>query len=410
MRILHTSDWHLGHTLYRRDRDAEHAAFLTWLADALADEPVDALVVAGDVFDGPQPDLVSRTRYHDFLARIARERWARTVVIIGGNHDSAGLLDVSRTVLAALEVFVFGARVAPEDALVTVRGVEGQPVGVIAAVPFLRGPDLGGLAEARQGGDVDAAIRQAITAHYEAVSAAARARPDLEGLPLVATGHLYADGSLTVDESVRDIQIGRQQAVPLEAFGGTFDYVALGHLHREGCVFGRPHIRYCGAPLPMSFAEAAGPKYVLRVTARAGLPPDVDPLAVPVFRRLLRLSGPLDGVRAALQASRETAAEERLTPFAEVTLPHGVWSPAVRDELIALGRLCGVEVLIVRAEARPVGPEALADRDVALEDLRPEEVFEARLTDAGLPADAAAALRTLFAEVLQAVHDAETPA
>ncbi len=186
-----------------------------------------------------------------------------------------------------------------------------RPVGLIAAVPFLRGADFHGLAEARQSGDVEAAIRASIASHYEAVLGAARAHPAAAGgqggapLPVVATGHLYADGSLTVDESVRDIQVGRQAAVPLEVFGEGFDYVALGHLHREGRVFGRASVRYCGAPLPMSFAEADGAKYVLRVEVDAGAPVAVERVEIPS----------LPAVAAAVR-SRSTPCARRSRPRA----------------------------------------------------------------------------------------------
>ena len=410
MRILHTSDWHLGHTLYRRERDPEHTAFLEWLLAELARAPVDALIIAGDVFDVAQPGLVARTQYHDFLARVATDRLARSVVVIAGNHDSAGLIDVSKRVLSVLGVHVFGASASSEHAIVTVPGPTpaDPPVGLVAAVPFLRGTDLHGLAEARQSGDVEAAIRESIAARYDTVLTAARARRDALGesgraLPLVATGHLHADGSLTVDESVRDIQIGRQSAVPLEVFGEGFDYVALGHLHREGRVFKRDAIRYSGAPIPMSFAEANGRKYVLRIEVAAGAPVAVERVEVPIFRPLLRLTGSVEVVSAQLGARHEAAETAPLMAWAEITLPGGAWSAAVRDELRSLGRAAGVDVLMVRSDARPRAGSPLAERDEALADLKPEEVFAHCLSEAELAPEEAAVLTGLFDEVLREV-------
>ncbi|NPC81309.1 exonuclease subunit SbcD, partial [Pyxidicoccus fallax] len=101
MRLLHTSDWHLGHTLYDVSREAEHAAFLDWLLETLEAESVDALLVAGDIFDTANPSAEAQAAWYHFVARARRRLPRLDVVVIGGNHDSAARLDAPDPLFAA---------------------------------------------------------------------------------------------------------------------------------------------------------------------------------------------------------------------------------------------------------------------------------------------------------------------
>ena len=246
MRLLHTSDWHLGHTLRGEvTREYEHAAFLAWLLETCVREAADALVITGDVFDTATPPASAERRWFEFVAAVRRARPAMDVVAIAGNHDSPARLGAASSVLRELGVHVVGGLPRCADGeldldriLIPVAGGR----GLVAAVPFLRPVDVPADA-ADPLGDV-----------YGEVIAAARARrrPDQA---LIATGHLYVAGADTQYLSERRVSIGGQESAPLRLFPDDIDYVALGHIHRAQRI-GRDTIRYAGAPLPLSLDEA----------------------------------------------------------------------------------------------------------------------------------------------------------
>ena len=142
MKILHTSDWHLGRTLCGRKRTAEFEAFLEWLLAALREHEVDVLLVAGDIFDTVAPTNRAQQLYYRFLCRTA-EFGCRHVVVVGGNHDSPSFLDAPKELLSFLDVHVVGA--VPEkiqEELLTLRGPDGVPALLVCAVPYLRDRDV----------------------------------------------------------------------------------------------------------------------------------------------------------------------------------------------------------------------------------------------------------------------------
>ena len=158
MKLLHTSDWHLGHTLHEADRTAEHEAFLGWLARTIVERDVDALLVTGDVFDSANPPASAQKLWYRFLVEAGARRDGLQIVAIAGNHDSAARLEAPREVLAHLNVHVVG-ELPREDGklhaarlLVPLKGEDGRTCAWVAAVPYLRPTDLSGV----DGGDDEA--------------------------------------------------------------------------------------------------------------------------------------------------------------------------------------------------------------------------------------------------------------
>ncbi|MCA9677161.1 MAG: exonuclease subunit SbcD, partial [Myxococcales bacterium] len=261
MRLLHTSDWHLGHQLHGVARDGEHAAFLAWLVEQAVAEQVDAVVITGDIFDGSNPPATAQAAYYGFLAEIGARLPGVEVIVLGGNHDSPARLEAPAPLLERLRVRVVGAlprddhAVAWDRAVVLLhRRVRGKPGPVAAwllAVPFLRVGDLAGHVDGD--GVPDPAI--AIAALYAEGVAAARARAG--ALPLVITGHLHVTGAEPSILSERRVLAGGAEALDAGLFGaGEVAYVALGHLHKAQRVGGHDHVRYAGSPIPLAMAEA----------------------------------------------------------------------------------------------------------------------------------------------------------
>lgn len=411
MRVLHTADWHLGqHFLTGHERLTEQRAFLSWLLAAVRQQGVEALVVAGDVFDTTSPSHAAQELYYDFLVRL-QGTGCRDVIIVGGNHDSPTLLNASRSLLRALRIHVVGG--VPAEAteqIISLNDASGRPGLVVCAVPFLRDRDLrlavaGETPDARQ-----ARIRDSIAGHYLALSEHALVRDRRErDVPVLATGHLYAAGGEAREGAERDVHLGGLGVVGAEHFPAAFDYVALGHLHRPQVVGGRAHIRYSGAPVPLSFTEADDKQQVLLLDFAGAGPPAITPLAVPVARRLQRFHGGLDEVEAAILAFDNEAFS--LVAWADVQVRSDEAYAEVQRRIGAALKERRDHVLAPRGarhqrltDAPGLVPEATAPLE-HLHELTVDEVFGRRV--AGLPPERAAALTATFQELRQLLAEAD---
>ena len=412
MRVLHTADWHLGqHFLTGQERTTEQQLFLDWLLQAVQEHGVEALVVAGDIFDTTTPSHAAQELYYTFLMRL-QATTCRDVVIVGGNHDSPTLLNASRQLLRPLRIHVVGGVPAdPAEQLLPLGEAGGRPRLLVAAVPFLRDRDLRLAVAGETPNERLARTREGIAAHYQRLSEHDTLRNWREqDVPVLTTGHLYAAGGEAREGAERDVHIGGLGLVGAEHFPAAFDYVALGHLHRAQVVSGRAHIRYSGSPVPLSFTEADDHRQVLLLDfAGAGVPPAIKPLAVPVARRLHRFHGTLDEVEAAILAYDNEAFQ--LTAWADV-LVHADDAPAeVQRRVQAALKERQVHLLAprgVRHQRLTLAPDAAASAAAPLEllhELTVDEVFRRRV--AGLPPEQAAALTATFQELQQLLAEAD---
>ncbi len=401
MRLLHTADWHLGHTLRDWARDHEHDLFLSWLLDTLEAEQVDALLVAGDIFDTTNPSAQAQLQWYRFLAQARRRLPDLQVVVIGGNHDAAGRLEAPNPILEALAIDVVGALprgpvATPADRLLVPLRRRGEVRAWAAAVPFLRPADLppvrevraategagpggaegGGASEGPAGDPLIEGVRQV----YGGVINAIRARRG-DDHAIVALGHAYFVGGALSEMSERKILGGNQHALPSDLFGPDVAYAALGHLHLAQPVGGREHVRYSGSPLPLSVAEATYPHQVVLVDLEGQGLRDVRSLRTPRAVEVLRFPAkgalPLDELLEALRKLDAPASvRPELWPFldvaVEVTKPEPALVRRIEDALAGKGvRLVRI-ARQGRTVARSLG-EALGV--TSLRDLTPEQVF-----------------------------------
>ena len=377
MRLLHTSDWHLGHKLYNYSREPEHRQFLTWLVAQIEHYAVDAVLVAGDVFDTGTPPSYARTLYYDFIATLHQH--GIPLVLLAGNHDSPATLGESQSLLARFGTRVIASTTTdPAKQVLVLPNRKGTAGVVLCAIPFMRPQDLCRSQANQSPEDKQHALHLAIQQHYHAVYQAAVARRNALGgrLPIVATGHLTVLGA-QLSDSEREIYIGTLQALPVTAFPPV-DYLALGHLHRAQAVGGHAHIRYSGSPIPLSFSEASQSKEVLLVDFSAEGLTAITPLSVPCFQPLRRVQGSLATLPAALQAACEQATAD-LPVWLEVTVEEDDTLHDLNSRLQPL--LLDVPAVMLRLRrARPQAALALSLSTAAtLEELDPFEVFAKRL-------------------------------
>ncbi|WP_404384688.1 exonuclease SbcCD subunit D C-terminal domain-containing protein [Caenispirillum salinarum] len=406
LRLLHTSDWHLGQDLHGLPRDAEHRAFLDWLLDTMDDQDVDALLVTGDVFDSQNPPVSAQRRLYDFLAKAKKRRPKLDIVIIGGNHDSATRLEAPDAILKPFDVRVIGSLPRdPADALVTLRDAGDRPRAMVCAVPFLRMADLPPLKEAD---DTRDPLIDGVRSVYDRFITHARAAAG--DLPLIVTGHCYMSGAALSELSERRVLGGNQHALPADIFPDDCAYVALGHLHKPQRVAGRETMRYSGSPFPLSVTEKDYRHQALLVEVTdAATPCTVTGLPVPRVIDYIRIpstgAAPPETVLKELEdLPAEPDPGRDLRPYLEVVVRLDAPSPSLRHDVEqALAdkpvRLCRLAV-----EYSGTGQALAATADAPdLAGLDPEEVFEkawARAYD-GTPD---AAHRHAFHELMEAVQ------
>lgn len=403
MRILHTSDWHLGRTLCRRQRYDEFEAFLDWLAQVVREQHVDVLLVAGDVFDTSTPSNRAQALYYRFLCQVANSP-CRHVVVIAGNHDSPSFLNAPKELLKALHVHVIGhAAEDPQDEVLELMDEDGATELIVCAVPYLRDRDIRTAEAGERVEDKERKLIEGIRRHYaDVVAAAEQKRKNAhKEIPLIGMGHLFTAGGLTVDgDGVRQLYVGSLAHVNPSIFPANLDYVALGHLHVPQRVVGSQTVRYSGSPMAMGFGEANQPKSVSLVEIR-NRKVDVQLIDVPVFKQLERVSGDLDQIlsRLAELAAADSAA------WLEVVYLGDTMMSDLQDRLHEAIEGSGMEIL--RVKSRRISDQALtqmADQE-ALDELSVEDVFERCLTAHQVTDPQRTKLRHAYQQVVTSIDE-----
>ncbi len=308
MKLLHTSDWHLGRALYGRRRYDEFSAFLNWLGDTIEAEEIEALLVAGDIFDTGTPGNRAQELYYRFLCRMVNSV-CRYIVIIAGNHDSPSFLDAPKNLLKTLNIHVIGTKKEnPADEVIVLNDKNNHPAAIICAVPYLRDKDIRTVEPGETIAAKESKLLAGLKRHYAEVCEAARQQRDKlktdnsgPDIPIIAMGHLFTAGGRTVDnDGVRELYVGSLAHIGTKVFPEIIDYLALGHLHIPQCVGKNEHLRYSGSPLPMGFNEARQVKKVVTVEF-ADDRRTIREIAVPVFQKLVKIGGSLTEIEQKIE-------------------------------------------------------------------------------------------------------------
>ena len=297
MRILHTSDWHLGHKLLGRNRHQEFHSFFEWLTACIEKQQVDVLVVAGDIFDHQAPSNSSLRLYYSFLSSVSKS-CCRHIIIVGGNHDSPSLLNGPKELLQSLNIHII-SRVpeSMEEELLLLTDHNGEPELLVLAVPFLHDRDIRSSTAGESADEKQQKVLNGIYDHYAALSKMAEKmqRTLTTKVPALATGHLFCRGAKADQgDGMRELYVGSLIQIGLDCFPKNIDYLALGHLHSAQIIGGDPSRRYSGSPLPMNVAEGKRTKVVVMVDFDSEM--KITEIPVPTFQRMQRISGNLDTI------------------------------------------------------------------------------------------------------------------
>jgi exonuclease SbcD len=384
-RILHTSDWHLGQNFYGKSRANEHQQFLNWLLQQVSEHAIDAVIVAGDIFDTGTPPSYAREMYFDFIVNMHEKNCQ--LIILAGNHDSVAMLGESKQLLSHLSCQVItcvGYNL--DEQIITLNNKKGQPGAVLCAIPFIRPRDIISSSAGQSAKEKQQSLQQAISGHYQNLYQQAQVIASLdnqEKLPIIATGHLTTVG-VTSSESVRDIYIGTLEAFPANAFPQA-DYIALGHIHRSQRVAKSDHIRYCGSPIALSFDEASQTKKVLIAEFEQAKLSQVIEQDIPCFQPLLmvkskleQLSDDIEKLVKDLQAS-ESLLDKKQKIWLDIEINSAEYLQDLTPRIEELVKELPVEVLLVRRskKSRQAMPES--QKKITLNELSLSEVFETRL-------------------------------
>ncbi|MDR2556078.1 MAG: exonuclease SbcCD subunit D C-terminal domain-containing protein [Fibromonadaceae bacterium] len=394
MKLLHTSDWHLGRMLYaKKERYEEHEHFLEWLLNTIKENAIDVLLIAGDIFDSGTPSNISLKMYYDFLLKV-RNSGCGNVVVIGGNHDSPSLLDAPKEILQALNVKVVGkACENPEDEVFAVEDKNKNPIVIVCAVPFLRERDISRYAEGETYSDRSKRIRESLRKHYAEIAEIAKNKRDVlkKNIPIIATGHLsVAGGKTCADDGVRETYIGTIECIGSDIFSPIFDYVALGHFHIPSAI--NENIRYSGSPIPMGFGEAGQQKNVVIIDLKNNTK---NEMVIPVFQKMESIKGDKNFISKKLNELKKCG--------------ESIWVEIIYDgdELFADfqswidEQITGTKIEVLKIQDKRILDKVLTQEHAAsLDDLNEFDVFGKLLEDRNLPDEQKAELKELYKEVV----------
>lgn len=405
MRIIHSSDWHLGQFFYGKSRANEHKQFLSWLLAQVSAHQIDAVIVAGDIFDTGTPPSYAREMYFDFIGNM--HKLGCQLVVLAGNHDSVAMLAESKPLLEHLSTRVIPVVISEiniddeeneikneisstenltqeSEQVFYLYDKDGKAKAVICAIPFIRPRDVIKSQAGQSAAQKQQSLQNAISEHYQQLFVQAQGLAKGQ-LPIIATGHLTTVG-VTRSESVRDIYIGTLDAFPANAFPPA-DYIALGHIHRSQKVAKTEHIRYCGSPIPLSFDEVAQDKVVLLVEFE-NCKAKVTDLVVPRFQSMAMIKTGLDtlsdDVKSVLtnQQNRADNKTENLDEnkiWLDIEINSAEYLHDLTERIENLVAQYPVEILLVRRskKSRELMPSQL--KKITLNELSLDDVYESRI-------------------------------
>ena len=411
-KIIHTSDWHLGQYFMGKSRQAEHQQFLQWLIDTAIQQDVQAIIVAGDIFDTGSPPSYARQLYNQFIVDL--QHTGIHLIILGGNHDSVATLGESKELLACLNTHVIpGALADINDQVIALSNAEHEPQAIVCAIPYLRPRDILQSEAGQSGSEKQQSLQQAISDHYQSIFALAKIKQaDIKKasghlVPIIATGHLTTVGAKS-SESVRDIYIGSLEAFPSSAFPAA-NYIALGHIHRPQLVGGSEHIRYCGSPIPLSFDELNNAKTILLVEFNNDQFIAAKPKEVPRFQPMHLIKGDLDTIAAEIKtlAAQYDASQPA---WLDIEVSTQDYLNDLHQRIQTLVEDLPLEVLLLRRERKQRLHSIESQTQETLQELTPKQVFEKRLALQNWEEDSQAAKKVritlAFDEVLDALTNA----
>ena len=370
MRIIHSSDWHLGQSFFNQSRHKEHQQLIKWLSEQVVVHNVDAVILAGDIFDTGTPPSYARSLYSELI--LAMQAANCQLIITAGNHDSVATLSEIKDLVQALNCHVIcQASEDLEQQIVTIKR-DHETLGYVCAIPFLRSKDIVKSTAGENISDKQNNLSNAIYQHFESTFVAAQKKRQHQELPIIMTGHLTAVGATTSD-SVREIYIGQISGINAHQLPAA-DYIALGHIHSAQKVGKQGHVYYSGSPIALSFDELSQPKSVNLVSFAGQHVKQIDILTIPSFQSMLSIKGDLQEITQQLQTLENI--DELVWLSIEVISDDYITD--LQNTILQLTQGLPVEVLQLKRARQQIN-QLSQEKQESLAEITPLEVFEKRL-------------------------------
>ncbi len=353
MKILHTSDWHLGQILMSQSREDEHIKSLNWLIDTIKKEKIDMLLIAGDIFDTVTPPIYAQKLYFNFLYRLSKTD-CKNCVILAGNHDSASLLASSKEILSLLSVKV-----------VEERGeiIEFDDF-VFLAVPYLREKVITSFISNQDYKESEKRYIKAIKSHYLDLYKQIKNK----NKRIISSGHLTINKAIK-SESERELYIGNLAAIESSFFENLFDYTLLGHFHKPQKI--GESVSYSGSIIPLGFDEAKYEKSVFILNTENL---KEKKLNVPTFRKLYELKGEAEEIEEKLKNIKTDS-------WCKIVLQNEIKSESFIEKLFKIAKDKDIKILAIKYEKREKeNPNSILYKE-HIANLTPLEIFKRRLKE-----------------------------
>ncbi len=257
MKVLHTSDLHIGKNLHKHRINFAHEHLFNYLIDTIIKDEIDLLLISGDIFDTSYVSVSTQKVFYSFLDRLSKIKTLKDTVIISGNHDLPSMLDLATPFLELSNIHIITS-INIEDQIFTLKDKQSVPYCNIVAIPFLREKDIKPDLESDNIIDIQKELETALINHYKKVDEYIINNLDLK-LPTISLMHLFATGSTSSTEiegeKHRDIFVGKLKTINTNTFPNNIDYYALGHIHKPQIVNKDERIVYSGSPILLNFGE-----------------------------------------------------------------------------------------------------------------------------------------------------------
>jgi exonuclease SbcD len=401
MKIIHTSDLHIGKKLYNCELAEEQTLFFEYLINYIQNNNIEILLISGDIFDLANPSAEAERLYYEFLVNLNRINCK--VIITGGNHDSPSVLNAPKDILKILDIHVIGKSSDVPENLIIPYPNNANPKLIIAAVPYLRESDIRKYDSSKSYDEAIEDKKNNIIEYYKSLKNIIKQK--YQDIPVIAMGHLYITGAST-SESERELRIGNLDKVESKNFAGMFDYLALGHIHKPYGITDDNSVAYSGSPYPLSFSEYDDKKRMLEVEIN-DLSTTLKSIEIPKFRNLLKISGDFEKIKNKLNDYDNSAYS--LTSFAEVELIMEENSPSMMSDFDNYMQNYNNDNLTVlkykitnKADATNIAEHYSSN--IQIEDLLPADVFSKRIENEELSEEEKTSAKDAFMEVLDLIQ------
>ncbi|RTY91389.1 exonuclease subunit SbcD [Flavobacterium sp. RSP46] len=406
LKIIHTADWHLGQTFLQKSRIEEHTYFIDWLLKTIQTQVIDAIIIAGDIFDVSSPSIEAINKYHYFLLEAYKLKVQ--VIIIGGNHDSASRLNSYKDIFKILNVSIVGGDLNNVGELIPVykRGTT-NAAAVIAAVPYLRDGDIRKIIEGETVNEAHGLFTSEVKKHYD--NLLKQAKTNYPGVPVIGTAHLYVTGCILSEPAEKRMHslVGTLGQIPSSVFSVGYDYIAMGHIHKPQMVQHPDNViaKYAGSPISLSFNERNDLKEITVLTI-ADNKIAHESLPIPLQRSVIRFEGKADEIIEKIKLHEHS---QVLPTWAEIIITEAVNYIDFNNEINDLCIDRKIEILNRTTKFTPINNQSIREEYIAGTDNNPldniPKIFTIRCEKKGMNEESIAGIMPLFMQILDEINN-----